>query len=123
MSAPNVLANRYASAEMRDIWSPQNKIVAERRLWLAVLSAQAELGVAAHWKYKEGGKGAEKSFDRKITWMRQLLEQAQEGQGNELAGALDAETALLSYVFTGDGVSCVVVTAAGAALVDLAGWA
>ncbi|WP_447944109.1 CHAT domain-containing protein [Microbacterium aurum] len=39
------------------------------------------------------------------------------------AGALDAETALLSYVFTGDGVSCVVVTAAGAALVDLAGWA
>lgn len=49
------------------------------------------MGVAAHWKYKEGGKGAEKSFDRKITWMRQLLEQAQEGQGNELAGALDAE--------------------------------
>ncbi|MCV7191337.1 adenylosuccinate lyase [Mycolicibacterium brumae] len=46
MSIPNVLANRYASAEMRDIWSPQNKIVAERRLWLAVLSAQAELGVA-----------------------------------------------------------------------------
>ena len=35
--------------------------------------------------------GAEKSFDRKITWMRQLLEQAQDGQGNELAGALDAE--------------------------------
>ncbi|WP_251282073.1 TGS domain-containing protein, partial [Enterobacter hormaechei] len=32
-----------------------------------------------------------KSFDRKITWMRQLLEQAQDGQGNELAGALDAE--------------------------------
>ena len=55
------------------------------------MHAQAELGVAAHWKYKEGGKGAEKSFDRKITWMRQLLEQAQDGQGNELAGALDAE--------------------------------
>lgn len=42
---PNVLASRYASPEMRAIWSPQAKIVAERRLWLAVLTAQAELGV------------------------------------------------------------------------------
>ena len=42
---PNVLANRYASAAMRDIWSPEAKIVAERQLWLAVLQAQADLGV------------------------------------------------------------------------------
>src|SRR5579875_4125412 len=27
------------------IWSPEAKVVAERRLWLAVLRAQAELGV------------------------------------------------------------------------------
>ncbi|MEB3070946.1 adenylosuccinate lyase [[Mycobacterium] vasticus] len=45
MSIPNVLATRYASAAMVDIWSPQAKIVAERRLWLAVLRAQSELGV------------------------------------------------------------------------------
>ena len=42
---PNVLANRYASAAMREIWSPEAKIVAERQLWLAVLQAQADLGV------------------------------------------------------------------------------
>lgn len=42
---PNVLATRYASAAMRQIWSPEAKIIAERQLWLAVLSAQAELGV------------------------------------------------------------------------------
>ncbi len=42
---PNVLADRYASAEMVAIWSPEAKVVAERRLWLAVLQAQAELGV------------------------------------------------------------------------------
>ncbi len=41
----NVLANRYASAAMREIWSPENKIIAERRLWLAVLAAQRDLGV------------------------------------------------------------------------------
>jgi adenylosuccinate lyase len=41
----NVLANRYASAAMRDVWLPESKIIAERRLWLAVLAAQHDLGV------------------------------------------------------------------------------
>jgi adenylosuccinate lyase len=45
VSIPNVLADRYASADMVAIWSPQAKVAAERRLWLAVLRAQAELGV------------------------------------------------------------------------------
>lgn len=42
---PNVLATRYASAAMRRVWSPEEKIIAERRLWLAVLAAQRDLGV------------------------------------------------------------------------------
>jgi adenylosuccinate lyase len=42
---PDVLADRYASAEMVTIWSPQEKVRAERRLWLAVLRAQRDLGV------------------------------------------------------------------------------
>jgi adenylosuccinate lyase len=41
----NVLANRYASSVMREIWSPENKIISERRLWLAVLAVQRDLGV------------------------------------------------------------------------------
>jgi adenylosuccinate lyase len=41
----NVLANRYASSAMREVWSPENKIISERRLWLAVLIAQRDLGV------------------------------------------------------------------------------
>ena len=45
VTIPNVLASRYASAEMVAIWSPQAKIIAERRLWLAVLRAQQEFGV------------------------------------------------------------------------------
>ena len=44
VTIPNVLASRYASDEMVAIWSPEAKIVAERRLWLAVLRAQIELG-------------------------------------------------------------------------------
>jgi len=46
VTIPNVLASRYASAEMVAIWSPEAKIVAERRLWLAVLRAQQELAVS-----------------------------------------------------------------------------
>jgi adenylosuccinate lyase len=42
---PDVLAARYASAAMTDVWSPERKIILERRLWLAVLRAQRDLGV------------------------------------------------------------------------------
>ena len=42
---PNVLASRYASAEMKALWSPEHKVVLERRLWIAVLRAQQDLGV------------------------------------------------------------------------------
>jgi len=86
-------ANDYRSLHTAVV-GPEGRTV-EVQIRTHDMHAQAELGVAAHWKYKEGGKGAEKSFDRKITWMRQLLEQSQEGEaGGEqagLAGALDAE--------------------------------
>jgi adenylosuccinate lyase len=42
---PDVLAGRYASGDMRAIWSPERKIVAERQLWLAVLRAQRSAGM------------------------------------------------------------------------------
>ena len=46
MTVPNVLATRYAGADLTEIWSPEHKIVLERRLWIAVLKAQRDLGVA-----------------------------------------------------------------------------
>jgi len=82
-------ANDYRSLHTAVI-GPEGRTI-EVQIRTHDMHAQAELGVAAHWRYKEGSKGAEKAFDRKITWMRQLLEQSQEGQGAELAGALDAE--------------------------------
>jgi len=41
----NVLANRYASADMASIWSAEHKVILERQLWVAVLKAQADLGI------------------------------------------------------------------------------
>jgi GTP pyrophosphokinase len=51
----------------------------------------AELGVAAHWRYKEGVQAGtrrgEASFERKVAWMRQLLEEREgETEGALLAG-------------------------------------
>jgi len=42
---PNVLANRYAGADLAQLWSPEHKIVLERQLWIAVLKAQRDLGI------------------------------------------------------------------------------
>ncbi|MBP9129465.1 MAG: bifunctional (p)ppGpp synthetase/guanosine-3',5'-bis(diphosphate) 3'-pyrophosphohydrolase [Steroidobacteraceae bacterium] len=51
----------------------------------------AELGVAAHWQYKEGRK-VEASFQQKMVWLRQLLEPAQrEGVEPDLLAGLQAE--------------------------------
>jgi len=43
---PNVLASRYASSAMRDVFSPRGKVILERELWLAVVKAQQDAGVA-----------------------------------------------------------------------------
>ncbi|MGE0113924.1 MAG: bifunctional (p)ppGpp synthetase/guanosine-3',5'-bis(diphosphate) 3'-pyrophosphohydrolase [Steroidobacteraceae bacterium] len=42
----------------------------------------AELGVAAHWKYKEGGR-ADPAYEQKIAWLRQILEPAEAGGKTE----------------------------------------
>jgi len=42
---PNVLAGRYAGADMAELWSPVHKVVLERHLWLAVMEAQRDLGI------------------------------------------------------------------------------
>jgi len=42
---PNVLATRYAAADLAGIWSPEHKIVLERQLWIAVMKAQKDLDI------------------------------------------------------------------------------
>ncbi len=41
----NVLAERYATASMRAIWSGEGKVKLERELWIAVMKAQRDLGI------------------------------------------------------------------------------
>ena len=58
----NVLATRYASAEMAELWSPRHKVILERRLWIAVLEAQRDAGV-------EIPDGALEAYRAVIDWV------------------------------------------------------
>jgi len=44
-SIPNILADRYASDAMCDIWSAPGRILLEREFWIAVIKAQRGLGL------------------------------------------------------------------------------
>ncbi len=63
---------------------PQGKTV-EVQIRSHAMHRQAELGVAAHWRYKEGG-GSPAAFDQKIRFLRQILEPANES--DDLLGQL-----------------------------------
>jgi GTP pyrophosphokinase len=55
----------------------------------------AELGVAAHWRYKEGksgaGGGSAANFERKVAWMRQLLESRDSDDSRGLLAGFNTE--------------------------------
>ena len=59
---PNVLAERYASAAMKSIWSAEGRIILEREFWIAVMKAQKDLGLDIPDKGKIEGIS-----DRKIS--------------------------------------------------------
>lgn len=42
---PDVLASRYSSAKINEIWSPRGKVILEREFWIAVMKAQQKMGV------------------------------------------------------------------------------
>lgn len=80
--------NNYRSLHTAVI-GPEGKTV-EVQIRTREMHAHAELGVAAHWRYKEGGSG-DQDFERKIAWMRQLLDAAQSDEDGALAAGMSTE--------------------------------
>ncbi|MGE4366294.1 RelA/SpoT family protein [Thermomonas sp.] len=71
--------NGYRSLHTAVI-GPEGKTL-EVQIRTREMHAQSELGVAAHWRYKEGGSAGGAAMDKRIAWMRKLLEQAAEAAG------------------------------------------
>lgn len=62
----------------------------------------AELGVAAHWRYKDGTK-QDAGYDNKVNWMRQLLA-SNDNESSDLLAQFETETEEERiYVFTPNG--------------------
>lgn len=79
----------------------------------------AELGIAAHWKYKEGIQGKDK-FESRLAWIRQIIEAQQESDdAEEIVRTIKNDLAPEDvYVFTpkGDMISLPI----GSTIIDFA---
>ena len=95
----NPKGNQYRSLHTAVI-GPEGRAL-EVQIRTHEMHAHAELGVAAHWRYKEIGSGSgvsagsgagDAGFERKVAWMRQLLErnEADAGDADPEDAALDA---------------------------------
>ena len=68
--------NNYQSIHTAVVGPGGKTLEVQIRTW--EMDKHAELGVAAHWRYKEGGGRHNKGFEQKIAWLRQLLEWKEE---------------------------------------------
>ncbi|GAM55166.1 GTP pyrophosphokinase [Vibrio ishigakensis] len=59
------------------VLGPEGKTI-EIQIRTKQMHEDSELGVAAHWKYKEGSSGGRSGYDEKITWLRKLLDWQEE---------------------------------------------
>jgi len=64
--------NNYQSIHTAVV-GPEGRVI-EIQIRTHKMHRDNELGVAAHWRYKEGGKSADSSLENKILWLRQLME-------------------------------------------------
>ena len=109
--------NGYQSIHTAVI-GPDEKVV-EVQIRTREMHEENELGVAAHWRYKEN-TGKDQSIDNKIQWLRQLLEWKDDLSADSgLAVQFDAETeGSQIYVFTPKG--RVIDLPTGATAIDFA---
>lgn len=110
-------SNLYRSLHTAVI-GPEGKAL-EVQIRTHEMHQHSELGIAAHWRYKEGTRH-ERGYDQKIAWLRQILEWKEEvGDAGELAERF--RTGLFEdtiYVLTPQG--RVIALPVGATPVDFA---
>jgi GTP pyrophosphokinase len=85
-------SNMYQSLHTTVVSPPGDPLEIQIRTW--EMHRTAEYGIAAHWRYKEGG-GKEGDFDRKLSWLRQILD-----WGKDLKDAREFMESLKIDLFT-----------------------
>lgn len=76
----NPKANGYQSLHT-SLTGPENRVL-EVQIRTTKMHESAELGVAAHWLYKEKGARHSKQFEQQIEWLRRMLD----GSGDAARG-------------------------------------
>lgn len=87
-------SNGYQSLHTTIVGTMGHPVEIQIRTW--DMHRVSEYGVAAHWRYKEGNKGADKDFDQKVAWLRQVLEWQDASDPKEFVNALKLD------VFSGE---------------------
>jgi len=113
----NPKSNNYRSLHTAVI-GPEGKAV-EVQIRTREMHEHAELGIAAHWRYKEGAR-YDRGFEKKVTWLRQLLEwKDEEPSADEFVDRFKSESVEERvYVLTPQGQ--VIDMPAGATVLDFA---
>lgn len=103
------------------VLGPDGKVL-EVQIRTQNMHDEAELGVCAHWRYKEGETKSRESYEDKITWLRQVLEWQEELGDTDVSSVISQFSEDIVeervYVFTPDG--HVVDLAQGATPLDFA---
>jgi GTP pyrophosphokinase len=98
-------ANQYRSLHTA-VTGPDGRAL-EVQIRTRDMHQHSEYGVAAHWRYKEGGgaKGRDAGFDEKIAWLRQILDWRDTvASGSDLVSAFRSSLFVESiYVLTPQG--------------------
>jgi guanosine-3',5'-bis(diphosphate) 3'-pyrophosphohydrolase len=68
--------NMYQSLHTTVIGKGGEPFEVQVRTW--EMHKTAEFGIAAHWKYKEGESASARKFDKKLAWLRSILEWQQD---------------------------------------------
>lgn len=100
----NPKANGYRSLHTAVI-GPEDKVF-EVQIRTFQMHEEAEMGVAAHWKYKEGGGFQKENHERKIEWLREVLDWHRELAANNLDMDESLESEFFDdrvYIFTPGG--------------------
>jgi GTP pyrophosphokinase len=103
------LPSGYQSLHTSVKYGPGKNDIVEFQIRTEQMDFDAEYGVAAHWKYKEKDSSrrdrvADKALERKIAWLRQMVDEPQQEDPESFVALLKADVLQdLVYVFTPKG--------------------